>query len=194
MSLIRSVYDWSLRQSEKPSARWILFAVAFAESSVFPLPPDALLLPMCIARRDDALRLAAICTLGSVLGGLLGYAIGALLFETVGQWVVTTYHLQAGFEKFQQGFNEWGVWIILAKGLTPIPYKLVTIASGVAHFPLLSFFLASIATRGLRFFVVAALIQKYGAPIQVFVEKYLTWVALGLLAMIAFGFWLVLGH
>lgn len=194
MSLIRTAYDWSLRQSEKPSARWILFAVAFAESSVFPLPPDALLLPMCIARRNDALRLAAICTLGSVLGGLLGYAIGALLFETVGQWVVTTYHLQAGFEKFQQGFNEWGVWIILAKGLTPIPYKLVTIASGVAHFPLLQFFLASIATRGLRFFVVAALIKKYGAPIQVFVEKYLTWVALSLLAMIAFGFWLVLHH
>ncbi len=192
MRLIRSAYDWALRQSEKRSARWILFFVAFAESSVFPLPPDALLLPMCLARREQALRLAAICTLGSVLGGLLGYAIGALLFETVGQWVVDTYHLQAGFEKFQQGFNEWGVWIILAKGLTPIPYKLVTIASGVAHFPLLPFILASIATRGLRFFIVAALIMKFGAPIQVFVEKYLTWVALGLLAMIVFGFWLVL--
>ncbi|MGB4100742.1 MAG: VTT domain-containing protein [Alphaproteobacteria bacterium] len=192
MKLIRSAYDWALRQSEKARARWILFAVAFAESSVFPLPPDALLLPMCIARRDQALRLAAICTLGSVLGGLLGYAIGALLFETVGQWVVDTYRMQEAFDRFHQGFNEWGVWIILAKGLTPIPYKLVTIASGVAHFPLLPFVLASIVTRGLRFFIVAALVMKFGAPIQVFIEKYLTWVALGFLVLIMFGFWLVL--
>ena len=189
---IRSVYDWSIRQSEKPSARWILFSVAFAESSFFPLPPDALLLPMCLAQRKDALRLAAICTMGSVLGGLLGYAIGACLYETIGQWIVTTYHLEAGFAKFQQGFNEWGVWIILAKGLTPIPYKLVTIASGVANFPLLPFFLASLLTRGARFFIVAALLKKFGEPIKIFVEKYLTWVALGLLGLIVFGFWLVM--
>lgn len=192
MSPIRSVYDWTLRQSGKPHAQWILFAVAFAESSFFPIPPDALLLPMCIAQRSKALRLAAICTIGSVLGGLLGYAIGALLYDTLGQWIIETYHLQAAFERFHQGFNEWGVWIILAKGLTPIPYKLVTIASGVAHFPLIPFVLASMATRGLRFFIVAVLVMKFGAPIQVFVEKHLTWVALGLLGLIVFGFCLVL--
>jgi membrane protein YqaA with SNARE-associated domain len=192
MNIIRSVYDWTLRQADKPYAQWILFAVAFAESSVFPLPPDILLLPMCIAQRAKALRFALLCTIGSVLGGLLGYAIGALLFETLGKWVVDTYHLQAAFDKFHAGFNEWGVWIILAKGLTPIPYKLVTIASGVAQFPLVPFVLASIVTRGLRFFIVAVLVMKFGAPIQTFVEKYLNWVALGLLLSIAFGFWLVM--
>lgn len=192
MNIIRSVYDWTLQQSDKRYAQWTLFAVAFAESSFFPLPPDIMLLPMCIAQRAKAMRFAALCTLGSVLGGLLGYAIGALLFETLGKWVIDTYHLQAAFDKFHQGFAEWGVWIILAKGLTPIPYKLVTIASGVAHFPLLPFVLASILTRGLRFFIVALLVKKYGAPIQTFVEKYLNWVALGLLLVIALGFWLVL--
>ncbi len=192
MKLIRTLYDWTLRQAEKTYARWILFGVAFAESSFFPLPPDVLLLPMCIARRDKALRLAAICTAGSVLGGLLGYSIGALLYDTIGIWIVETYHLQEAFKRFHDGFNEWGVWIILAKGLTPIPYKLVTIASGVAHFPLLPFVLASILTRGLRFFVVALLVMKFGAPIQTFIEKYLTWVALGVLVLIVFGFWLVL--
>ncbi len=192
MSIIRKLYDWTLQQADKRYASWILFAVAFAESSVFPLPPDILLLPMCIAQRRKALRLALICTIGSVLGGILGYAIGALLFETLGSWVIETYHLQAAFDKFHAGFNEWGVWIILAKGLTPIPYKLVTIASGVAAFPFVPFVLASLVTRGLRFFIVALLVMKFGAPIQTFIEKYLNWVALGVLLVIALGFWLVL--
>jgi membrane protein YqaA with SNARE-associated domain len=192
MKFIRKIYDWTLKQADKPSAEWVLCGVAFAESSVFPLPPDIMLLPMCIAQRAKALRFAALCTLASVLGGLLGYAIGALLFETLGKWVVETYHLQAAFDKFHDSFNEWGVWVILAKGLTPIPYKLVTIASGVAHFPLVPFILASILTRGLRFFIVALLVMKFGAPIQTFVEKYLNWVALGLLLVIVLGFALVL--
>ncbi len=192
MQIIRKIYDWTLRQARTPYAEWTLFGVSFAESSFFPLPPDVMLLPMCIADRAKALRFAAVCTIASVLGGLLGYAIGALLYETAGRWIIETYHLEAAFAKFHEGFNEWGVWIILAKGLTPIPYKLVTIASGVAHFPLLAFVLASILTRGARFFLVAWLVMKFGAPIQVFVEKYLNWVALGVLALIILGFWLVL--
>lgn len=192
MQIIRKIYDWTLRQARTPYAEWTLFGVSFAESSFFPLPPDVMLLPMCIADRAKALRFAAVCTIASVLGGLLGYAIGALLFETAGKWIIETYHLQSAFDKFHEGFNEWGVWIILAKGLTPIPYKLVTIASGVAHFPLLPFVLASIVTRGARFFLVAWLVMKFGAPIQTFVEKYLNWVALGVLALIVLGFWLVL--
>lgn len=192
MQVIRKIYDWTLRQARTPYAEWTLFGVSFAESSFFPLPPDVMLLPMCIADRVKALRFAAVCTIASVLGGLLGYAIGALLYETAGKWIIETYHLQAAFDKFHDGFNEWGVWIILAKGLTPIPYKLVTIASGVAHFPLLAFVLASIVTRGARFFLVAWLVMKFGAPIQTFVEKYLNWVALGVLALIVLGFWLVL--
>jgi membrane protein YqaA with SNARE-associated domain len=147
---------------------------------------------MVVARRDKAWRLASVCTVGSVLGGLLGYGIGALAMETVGQWVVNTYHLQNAFQTFHDQFNKWGVWIILAKGLTPIPFKLVTIASGVARLNLTAFFLASIVTRGARFFLIAALVYKFGEPIRTFIEKYLTWVALAVLAAIVGGFWLVL--
>ena len=191
--MIKQLYNWVLRQAEKPYAEWILFAMALAEASVFPLPPDILLLPMAVARRDRAWRFAAVCTLGSVLGGLIGYGIGALAMATLGQWVVETYHLQNAFQKFHDGFDEYGVWIILAKGLTPIPFKLVTIASGVAGLNLGLFVLASFVTRGLRFFVIAGLVYKFGEPIKAFVEKYLTWVAFAVLVAIIGGFWLVLG-
>jgi membrane protein YqaA with SNARE-associated domain len=149
-------------------------AVAFAESSFFPIPPDVMLIPMVLANRDKAFRIALVCTVCSVLGGLLGYAIGYYFFETIGEWVVRTYGLQAGLEKFRAGFQEWGIWIILIKGLTPIPYKLVTIASGAAHFDLFTFVWASIVTRGIRFFLVAALLWKFGEPIRAFIEKRLT--------------------
>ncbi|MGB9151710.1 MAG: YqaA family protein [Alphaproteobacteria bacterium] len=191
--MIRSLYDWILRQAEKPYAEWILFSMAFAESSVFPLPPDVLLLPMAMARRDRAWRFATICTVGSVLGAMLGYGIGALAMATLGQWIVDTYHLQNAFQTFHDGFNKWGVWIIILKGLTPIPFKLVTIASGVAGLNPALFLLACIVTRGSRFFLVAASAYKFGAPIRSFVDRHLTWVALGVLAAIAVGFWLVVG-
>ncbi len=192
MSPIRSLYDWTLKQAEGRHASWVLFGVAFAEASFFPLPPDILLLPMALAKRERAFRYALICTIGSVLGGLLGYAIGAALYESVGQWIINTYHMQEAFQRFHDGFNEWGAAIILGKGLTPIPFKLVTIASGVAGLNLIVFVLASILTRGARFFLVAWLVRKYGAPIRAFIERYLTWVALGVLLVIIFGFWLVL--
>jgi membrane protein YqaA with SNARE-associated domain len=192
MSALRSLYDWTLRQSEKPHAAWILFAVAVAEASVFPLPPDVLLLPMALAQRDKALRLALVCTAGSVIGGLIGYGIGALAMATVGNWVVHTYHLESGFQTFHDQFNKWGVLVILAKGLTPIPFKLVTIASGVASLNLVAFVLSCAATRGARFFLVAWLARRFGEPIRAFVERYLTWVALAVLAAIVLGFWVVL--
>jgi membrane protein YqaA with SNARE-associated domain len=147
---------------------------------------------MAVARRDKAWRLATICTAGSVLGGLLGYAIGALAMATLGQWVVTTYHLQNAFQLFHDEFAKWGVWIILAKGLTPIPFKLVTIASGVAGLNLPMFVMACIITRGARFFLIAGLVWKFGAPIRGFIEKNLTWVALGVLIAIIAGFGMVL--
>jgi membrane protein YqaA with SNARE-associated domain len=190
--MLRKIYNWVLAQAEKPYAEWLLFAMAVAEASVFPLPPDILLLPMAIARRDRAWRFAAICTAGSVIGGLIGYGIGALAMATLGQWVVETYHLQNAFQNFHDQFNKWGVWIILAKGLTPIPFKLVTIASGVAGLDLVAFAGACIITRGARFFLIAVLVRRFGAPIRDFIEKYLTWVALGVLAAIIAGFWLVL--
>jgi len=159
-------------------------AISFAESSFFPIPPDVMLVPMVLAQRSKAFLIAAVCTVSSVLGGLAGYAIGYFLFETIGAWVINLYNLQGAMETFRQEFAEYGTWIILVKGLTPIPYKLVTIASGVAHFDLFTFIWASIVTRGLRFFIVAGLLWKFGDPIRNFIEKrleVLTWVFLAAL-------------
>ena len=172
--MIRSLYDWVIRLAGHPKALPALGVISFLESSVFPIPPDVMLIPMVLANRAKAFTIAAVCTVTSVVGGLLGYAIGYYAFETIGEWVVRTYHLEAGLEAFRAGFDKYGVWIILIKGLTPIPYKLVTIASGAAHFDLFTFVWASIVTRGARFFIVAALLWKFGEPIRTFVEKRLT--------------------
>src|SRR5690606_8487640 len=161
-----------MRMAAHPRARWALGAVSFTESSFFPIPPDAMLVPMILADPKRAWSIAAICTAASVLGGFLGYAIGYFLFETIGQRVIEVYGLQDGFAEFQQRFNEWGTWIILVKGLTPIPYKLITIASGAAHFDLAAFALASLVTRAGRFFLVAALLLWLGPPVRVFVERH----------------------
>jgi len=162
--------------------------VSFAESSFFPIPPDVMLVPMILANRRKAFTIALVCTICSVLGGLLGYAIGFYFFETIGAWVVKAYGLQAGLEKFRDEFAHYGTWVILIKGLTPIPYKLVTIASGAAHFDLFTFVWASIVTRGVRFFLVAALLWKYGEPIRAFIEKRLTLVMWLFLIALVGGF------
>ena len=171
---MRRLYDWVLRLAGHPRAIPAMGVIAFAESSFFPIPPDVMLVPMVLANRAKAFIIALVCTVSSVLGGMLGYAIGYYFFETLGEWVVRTYGLQASLAAFRAGFEQYGVWIILIKGLTPIPYKLVTIASGAAHFDLFTFVWASIVTRGLRFFLVAALLWKFGEPIRTFVEKRLT--------------------
>ena len=154
--LIRQIYDWTMRMAAHPRARWALAGVSFAESSFFPIPPDVMLLPMVLADPKRAWQIAAICSISSVIGGFFGYAIGYFLFETIGQWVIHLYGLQSAFAQFQQWFNDWGVWVILAKGMTPIPYKIVTIASGAVQFDLLAFGLTSLVTRAGRFFLVAA--------------------------------------
>jgi len=171
---MRKLYDWVIRLAGHPRAIPAMGVVSFAESSFFPIPPDVMLVPMILANRQKAFTIALVCTICSVLGGLLGYAIGFYFFETIGAWVVETYGLQAGLEKFRDEFARYGTWVILIKGLTPIPYKLVTIASGAAHFDLFTFVWASIVTRGLRFFLVAALLWKFGEPIRAFIEKRLT--------------------
>jgi membrane protein YqaA with SNARE-associated domain len=148
-------------------------AVSFAESSFFPIPPDIMLVPMVLARPRDAFRIALVCTVCSVLGGLLGYAIGFYFFETIGAWVVKTYHLEAGLADFRASYAANGVLYIIAKGVTPIPYKLVTISAGAAHFDLFTFMWASIVTRGGRFFLEATLLWKYGDTIRPFIEKRL---------------------
>ncbi|HEV3493451.1 MAG TPA: YqaA family protein [Reyranella sp.] len=186
--MLRSLYDWVIRLAGHPRAIPILGVVSFLESSFFPIPPDVMLIPMVLANRDKAFRIALVCTVCSVLGGLLGYAIGYYFFETIGEWVVKTYGLQSGLAAFRAGFAEYGIWIILIKGLTPIPYKLVTIASGAAHFDLFTFVWASIVTRGVRFFVVAALLWKFGEPIRAFIEKRLTLVTWLFLIALVGGF------
>ncbi len=189
--MLRKMYDWVIRMSEHPKALWVLAGISFAESSFFPIPPDAMLIPMVIAQRARAWLIAGVCTIASVCGGFLGYAIGFYFFETLGKYVIDLYGLQGGFAEFQEQFNKWGLWIILIKGLTPIPFKLVTIASGAAHFDLGVFAAASLVTRAGRFYLVAGLIYLFGEPIRAFIEKHLTLVTTAAVAVIVTGFVLV---
>jgi membrane protein YqaA with SNARE-associated domain len=188
---MRRLYDWVMRLAQHRYAIPLMGVVAFAESSFFPIPPDVMLVPLVLANRKKAFTIALVCTVCSVIGGLLGYAIGYYFFETIGAWVVKTYGLQAGLERFREQFAHWGIYVILIKGLTPIPYKLVTIASGAAHFDLFTFVWASIVTRGIRFFLVAALLWKYGEPIRAFIEERFTLVTWAFLIALVGGFLVV---
>ncbi|MBS9720822.1 DedA family protein [Tianweitania sp. BSSL-BM11] len=171
--MLRRLYDWTLSLAQHRHATSALGAVSFVESSFFPIPPDAILIPMVIARRSAAWRLAFICTVMSVLGGLFGYLIGALLFEQVAQPILSFYGYADKFEEFASAYNEWGVWIVLIAGLTPFPFKVITIASGATGLSLPVFILASIVARGARFFIVSALLYWFGQPIRAFIEKRL---------------------
>ena len=186
--MLRRIYDWVMRLAHHPRAAWALFAVSFAESSFFPIPPDAMLIPMVLADRRKAWFYALICTIASILGALLGYWIGHALYEGIGKPIIAFYHLEEAMQGFIDQFNEYGLWIILVKGLTPIPYKLVTIASGVAGFALTPFILASIVTRGFRFFLVAGLLYFFGEPIRDFIERRLTLVTTVFIVLVVGGF------
>jgi len=184
--MLRRIYDWCIKAADRPYALWILGGVAFAESSFFPIPPDVMLLPMSLARPARAWLFATLCTIASVAGGMLGYAIGALLYDSVGQWLINLYHLGDKVEAFRASYAEWGSVIILLKGLTPIPYKLVTITSGFAGYNIWLFILCSIIARGGRFFFVAVLLNRYGDPIRAEIEKRLgLWLAVLALVLVA---------
>ncbi|MDH3738735.1 MAG: DedA family protein [Alphaproteobacteria bacterium] len=186
--MLRAMYDWTLQLGANRHAVWVLAGVAFIESSVFPIPPDILLIPMVLAVRERAWFLAAICTVTSVLGGFLGYAIGALLFDVVGQPIIDFYGMEAAFARFTEQYNEMGAWIVAFFGITPFPYKVITIASGVTQLDPVVFGVASLASRGLRFFIVAALLWYFGPPIRAFVERYLPWVVLVFCILLIAGF------
>ncbi len=176
--MLRRIYDWCVDAAHKPHALWLMAAVAFAESSFFPVPPDVMLIPMSLARPQRAWLFAAVCTAASVTGGILGYAIGALLYDSIGHWLIELYGLGGKVEAFRASYAEWGAVIILLKGLTPIPYKLVTITSGFAGYNIWLFILCSIVARGGRFFIAAILLNRYGEWIRVRIEKHLAlWVA-----------------
>jgi membrane protein YqaA with SNARE-associated domain len=178
--MLRRIYDWCIAAADKPYALWIIGAVSFAESSFFPVPPDIMLIPMSLARPNKAWLYALVCTITSVTGGILGYAIGAILYESVGQWLIQLYGYGDKVETFRAAYAQYGAWIILLKGLTPIPYKIVTITSGFAGYNLALFVLFSVIARGGRFFVVAILLNRYGDWIKSQIEQRLGfWVALG---------------
>lgn len=186
--MLRSLYNWTMSFAAHRNAKWALAGVSFTESSFFPIPPDVLLVPMVLANRDKAWQLAGICTLASVVGGLLGYAIGALLYDTLGAWLMNLYGYTDKLEQFRQSFAEWGAWIILIKGLTPIPYKIVTIASGFAGYDFFSFVVLSLLTRAARFYLVAALLYFYGEPVRGFIEKRLELVTAAFAIILVGGF------
>jgi membrane protein YqaA with SNARE-associated domain len=178
--MLRRIYDWCIAAADKPYALWLMGAVSFAESSFFPVPPDVMLVPMSLARPGRAWVYALVCTITSVAGGVVGYAIGALLYDSIGQWLIQLYGYGDKVEAFRMSYAEYGAWIILLKGLTPIPYKIVTITSGFADYNLWLFILFSVIARGGRFFIVAIVLNRYGTWIRETIEKRLgLWVALG---------------
>jgi membrane protein YqaA with SNARE-associated domain len=181
--MLRGLYERVMRLSGSPNAVFALFAIAFAESSFFPVPPDVMLAPMVLARPERTWRYAAVCTSGSVIGGMLGYAIGYGL-EPLGRWLLTVSGLPGGEAALQAGFARWGAGIILLQGLLPIPYKLVTITTGLAHFSLWQFALASCVTRGVRFFGVAALVRRFGPGLLPMIERRLV-MATSIVAVLA---------
>jgi membrane protein YqaA with SNARE-associated domain len=189
--MLRKLYNRTLALAASPRAAWWLALVAFLEASCFPIPPDALLIPMAIARPREAWRFAAICTVASVAGGALGYFIGYAVFNQLAQPLIRLYGYGDRFAAFQALYAQYGLWVILIKGLTPIPYKIVTIASGAAHFNFWVFMAASLATRGLRFFLVAALLRAFGAPVRDFIERRLGLVTGALAAGVVGGFLLL---
>lgn len=188
VKILRDLYDWTLRMAAQRNAMTVLFVVAFIESSFFPVPPDVLIIPMVLAAREKAWRIATVATVGSLLGGLLGYAIGYFLYDSVGQPVLAFYGYLDRFAEFAEKYNEWGAWIVAGAGFTPFPFKVITIASGVTQLDLGTFLVASAISRGARFFLVAALLWWFGPPIRRFIEAYLPQLALLFFVLLFGGF------
>ena len=172
-AMIRAVYDWTMTWAAHRHASAVLAVVAFIESSIFPIPPDVLLVPMVLADRARAWAYALLCTVASVLGGLAGYMIGAFFFESVARPILDAYGYADAFASFTSRYNDWGAWIVFIAGVTPFPYKVITIASGATGLSLPVFMIASVLSRGLRFFIVAAILWKVGPPARAFIERRL---------------------
>lgn len=189
--MIRRLYDWTLSLSAHPRALWALAIVAFIESSFFPIPPDLIMIPMIIAAPRKAWLIALIATVSSVIGGLFGYFIGAVLFDSMGQAIFDFYGKGDAVAGFNQRFNDYGAWAVLVAGVTPFPYKVITIMSGWTGLSLPVFIVASIIARGLRFFILAGLLWKFGAPIRTFIEKYLGLLFTLFVVLLIGGFYLV---
>jgi membrane protein YqaA with SNARE-associated domain len=188
--MFKKLYDWTIALAESPHSTLALAGVAFAESSFFPLPPDLILLPMSLARPKKAWFYAGVCTVASVLGGVLGYAIGALLFDTLGHWIIDLYGYGARVDALREFYGKWGWAFILVKGLTPIPFKLVTIVSGLLGYNFALFVVLAAITRGARFFLLAAALTHFGDFFREKLERHFAVFTVGLLAIVVGGFWL----
>ncbi len=186
--MLRGLYDWTLSLAERRDALWVLAVVSFVESSVFPIPPDVLMIPMILAAPRRAFLIAGVATVSSVLGGVLGYALGAFFFETVGEPVLGFYGYTGKFAEFQASYNEWGAWAVLVAGVTPFPYKVITILSGATGLDFVVFSVASVVARAARFFLVAALLWKFGPPVRAFIEQRLGLMATLFVALLVGGF------
>jgi len=172
MNSLKRLYNWTLDKANHKNAKWYLSIISFAESSFFPIPPDLLLIPMALASKTKAIFYAFICTFSSVIGGILGYAIGYYFYNTLGIYIVEFYHLENSFSVFEDYYKEFGILIVLGAGITPFPYKFITIASGVFGLNIFLFFIFSIVGRGLRFYLIAILLYFFGEKIKLIIDKY----------------------
>ena len=186
--ILHKTYNAMLVASAHRYALWFLFAVSFAESSFFPIPPDIMLIPMILATPSKAWRIAFLCTFASVLGGFFGYFIGVYLFELVAEPLLQFYGYLEKFKTFEGYYHQYGAWIVFGAGITPFPYKIITIASGAVHLNLAVFTIASILARGIRFYLIAWLLKRYGAPMKTFIEKNLGWLSILFLILLIGGF------
>lgn len=191
MRFIKRLYDWTLGLADKPYGIWGLFGISFAESSFFPIPPDVLLIPLCLGRPRRALLIALVCALGSVLGGMLGYLIGYTFFEAIGHPILEFYHAMEHYEYLVGAYRKNAFWIVFTAAFTPIPFKAITITAGVAKISFLPFVAVSAAGRSLRFFLVAGLILAFGERIRDFIEKYFEWLTLAFTVLLVGGFLLL---
>ena len=186
--MLRRIYDWTMRMAADKRAPWALAAVSFIESSFFPIPPDVMLVPMVLSRRQKAWWYATIATVASVIGGLFGYAIGYYLYDAVGLPILKFYGREHALDSFMTFVHVYGVPAVIIKGMTPIPYKVVTIAAGVGHMNLLAFIGASIVARAMRFYLVAGLLYFFGEPIRAFIETRLALVTTAFVVLLVGGF------
>lgn len=189
--MLRDLYDWTLSLSQTRYALWSLALISFIESSVFPIPPDILMIPMILARPDRAFRIATVCTIASVAGGVAGYGLGAFLFDEAARPILLLYDKMDQFEQLSANFNEYGFWAVLFAGVTPFPYKVITLFSGAAGMNLTLFMISSVIARGLRFYLIAALLWRYGAPMKLFIEKRLGLLATLTIVFLFLGFYAV---
>ena len=189
--MMRQIYDKVLEMSARPTAMYWLFLVAFAESSFFPIPPDIMIIPMVLAMPDKAWKIAGVGMIASVIGGYFGYAIGMFGYEVIARPLIEFYGYTQAFNEFSQYYHEWGAWIVFVFGLTFLPYKVVTITSGVLGLNIWVFGVASILARGFRFYVIAFLLKRFGAPMQQFIEKNLGWLSVVFVVLLIGSFYLI---